>query len=84
VKIIEQPMTLKRLLADIDRFCEHYDISEAQLGKEAIKSHPAIRRWRDGKLVPKLDTVERLYAWMMRHEEQERRKTLLQLLDLQD
>lgn len=82
MKIIEQPMTMEGLLNDIEKFCKHYQISEAQLGKEAIKSHPAIRRWREGKLVPKLDTVERLYAWMMRHEEQERRKTLMELLEI--
>ena len=79
--IINDPMTMEKLLADIERFCKEYGITEAQLGKEAIKSHPAIRWWRDGKLVPKLDTVERLYAWMIAHERQARRQKLLSLFE---
>lgn len=78
--IIKEIMSLDLLLDDITRFCEHYKMSEAQLGKEAIKSHPAIRRWRDGKNVPKLDTVERLYAWMQAYEKKQRAKTMLDLL----
>jgi predicted transcriptional regulator len=78
--IIEETMSLQKLLDDIDRFCKHYRVSEAQLGKEAIKSHPAIRRWREGKQVPKLDTVERLYDYMQRFEKKTRAKLLLEAL----
>lgn len=78
--VIKEIMSMDLLLEDIDRFCQHYNMSEAQLGKEAIKSHPAIRRWRDGKNVPKLDTVERLYVWMQAYEKKHRAKTMLNLL----
>ena len=56
------------LLADINAFQQRWGVSDTQIGTQALRSHPFLGRVRKGRLIPRLDTIERLYRWMADYE----------------
>lgn len=69
--------SVAQFLADIQRFQSHYGMTDTQFGTLAVRSHPFVRRMRDGKHIPRLDTVEKVYRFMADYErEQDQRKKM--------